>query len=206
MELAYRGSLRNGALTDDVCSGECLGSLAGWLNEVTARCRSKTVDGSVPHRLGGYPWAGFNETCVRDPRTRQYCNGIIANSTAVPDHTQMPRAELCHTCHVRRLARMQASQCSVEAGDTCGSVYIRAGIEAGLFRRVNPSLAVDSCTASLQPRTAPCVGPTYAWDATAPSTMPRDLAGALTLVDVPAGTAVGCATRSVSFMPATETL
>lgn len=366
-ELAYRGSLQNVALTDDVCSSECLGSLTGWFNDVTARCQGKTVDGSVPNRLGGYLWAGFNETCVRDPRTKHYCNDIIANFTVVPDYTQMRRAELCHTCHIRRLALMQASQysiydgyyqdlleyvyaqcggsgatdipppltvpspepapycvsgkrytttragetcesianatgvssaalylgnqallpdcldvdagvsvcvplacqtyyvrpddtcvaietalaldfgqiraynswvnfdCSnlqpasdfwgriicvspqggtftgtaplpgptesplhdgytrtpvappadvpvaadttlkcgkwhvVEAGDTCSTICVRAGIEAGLFRRVNPSLSADSCTASLQPRTALCVGPTYSWDATAPS-------------------------------------
>lgn len=35
------------------------------------------------------------------------------NFTSVPDITQMPREELCHVCHVRRLAMMQASQYSV---------------------------------------------------------------------------------------------
>lgn len=37
---------------------------------------------------------------------------IIYDFTTVPDITQMPLEELCHTCHVERLAMMQASQYS----------------------------------------------------------------------------------------------
>lgn len=42
-----------------------------------------------------------------------HCIDIIYDFTTVPDITQMPREELCHTCHVGRLATMQASQYSV---------------------------------------------------------------------------------------------
>jgi hypothetical protein len=38
---------------------------------------------------------------------------VIANFTEVDSIEQLPRAELCHTCHARRLAVMQASQYSI---------------------------------------------------------------------------------------------
>jgi hypothetical protein len=38
---------------------------------------------------------------------------VMANFTEVDSIEQLPRAELCHTCHARRLAVMQASQYSI---------------------------------------------------------------------------------------------
>jgi hypothetical protein len=43
--------------------------------------------------------------------TRDYAD-VIANFTTVSSIQDMPRSELCHTCHVRRLALMQSSQYS----------------------------------------------------------------------------------------------
>ncbi|ETS75311.1 hypothetical protein PFICI_12255 [Pestalotiopsis fici W106-1] len=113
LQLGWRGSLGDVAFTDSVCSGACSASLKGWFGDVTNRCQGKQLDKSAPNRLGGYLWAGFNETCVKDPRTKQYCNDIIANFSTVPDYKHMPRTELCHTCHIRRLALMQSSQYSI---------------------------------------------------------------------------------------------
>jgi hypothetical protein len=72
---SYRPSLGNVSLTDEVCAGTCGGSLRSWFGAVSSSCAGKALHGSVATRLGGYMWAGFNETCVKDPRTRQYCNG-----------------------------------------------------------------------------------------------------------------------------------
>lgn len=75
-ELHYRGSLANTTLTDEVCTDECSSSLSEWFNSVERDCAGKVLDGSVPQRLGGFAWAGFNETCLKDPKTGCYCNGI----------------------------------------------------------------------------------------------------------------------------------
>ncbi|KAF9871213.1 hypothetical protein CkaCkLH20_11382 [Colletotrichum karsti] len=115
-ERGYRGPLPNTALTDAVCTSDCSGSLKAWFNDVTTRCQGMTLDDSVPNRVGGYLWAGFNETCVKDPKTKKYCNDIIANFTAVSEYKKMPQDELCHTCHVRRIALMQSSQYSTYDG------------------------------------------------------------------------------------------
>jgi hypothetical protein len=105
----YRGSLGDKTATDKVCSATCSGSLQGYFNDVTTKCGSKTLDYALPNRLGGYLWYGFNETCVKDPKTKNYCNDIIANFTVVANYKLMPQAELCSTCHVRRISMMQAS-------------------------------------------------------------------------------------------------
>ncbi|KAH5372380.1 hypothetical protein HBI49_061230 [Parastagonospora nodorum] len=112
-QLSYRTDL-DVELTDSICTADCLGSLKSWFDTVGVQCSGKTVSGGRPTRFGGYMWAGYNETCVRSPRPpRAYCNNIIANFTIVSSIQEMPQSELCHTCHVRRLALMQASQYSV---------------------------------------------------------------------------------------------
>ncbi|KAF2743764.1 carbohydrate-binding module family 50 protein [Sporormia fimetaria CBS 119925] len=109
----YHGSLEDVQTTDSVCTTDCSASLSSWFKSVSTSCAGKTLGGAVPMKFGGYMWAGFNETCVKDPKTKQYCNDIIANFTLVDTIQEMPKEELCHTCHVRRLAIMQASQYSV---------------------------------------------------------------------------------------------
>jgi len=42
---------------------------------VSTKCAGKTVNGAIPTKHGDYIWAGYNETCVRDPKTKEYCNG-----------------------------------------------------------------------------------------------------------------------------------
>lgn len=111
-ELRYRQSLQNVTLTDAICAPGCSQSLRGWFDSVSTACAGKMVGGAIPTKYGGYMWAGWNETCVKDPRTKKYCNDVIHNFTAVSDVSQMPREELCHTCHIRRLALMQSSRYS----------------------------------------------------------------------------------------------
>lgn len=96
-ELHYRQSLQNVTLTDAICTTGCSQSLRSWFDSVSTACAGKTVGGAIPTKYGGYMWAEWNETCVKDPRTKQYCTNIIHNFTAVPDISQMPREELCHT-------------------------------------------------------------------------------------------------------------
>lgn len=75
MQLRYRTSLENITLTDQVCTGNCGSSLKSWFDTVTTQCAGKSLRDTIPTKFGGYIYAGWNETCVKDPKTKQYCNG-----------------------------------------------------------------------------------------------------------------------------------
>lgn len=75
MEPRYRTSIQDKTLTDSICTSDCSASLKGWFDSVTESCAGKTVRGAIPTKFGGYMWAGLNETCVRDLKTGDYCNG-----------------------------------------------------------------------------------------------------------------------------------
>lgn len=75
MEPGYRTSLQDKALTDSICTSDCSASLKGWFDSIAESCAGKTVKGAIPTKFGGYMWAGLNETCIRDPKTGDYCNG-----------------------------------------------------------------------------------------------------------------------------------
>ncbi|RSL82095.1 hypothetical protein CDV31_016965 [Fusarium ambrosium] len=115
MQLSYRGSLENVTLTDEICTGTCSASLRKWFDTVSKDCTDETAKSSdfIPTRYGGNIWAGWNETCVKDPKTKKYCNDIIDVFSEVDDGEEMPREELCHLCYRRRLAMMQSSQYSI---------------------------------------------------------------------------------------------
>ncbi|KAF7553491.1 hypothetical protein G7Z17_g3623 [Cylindrodendrum hubeiense] len=115
MRLGYQGSLENVTLTDEICVDTCSGSLREWFGTVSSDCTGETFgsSASVPTRSGGYIWAGWNETCIKDPETEEYCNDIIDGFSDVNEGEDLPRAELCHPCYVRRLAMMQSSQYSI---------------------------------------------------------------------------------------------
>lgn len=73
----YHGSLGDQDLTDAVCATTCSTSLA------TARRRISGACGSTPEILPGYPvldliesvTSGWEETCLKDSTTGEYCNG-----------------------------------------------------------------------------------------------------------------------------------
>ncbi len=79
MQPGYRSSLENVTLTDSLCTSDCSTSLKGWFDSVSNSCTNKSLNGAIPNKFGGYMWAGFNETCVKDPETKQYCNGMANN-------------------------------------------------------------------------------------------------------------------------------
>ncbi|KAH7226044.1 hypothetical protein B0J15DRAFT_518467 [Fusarium solani] len=82
-EPSYRGSPDNEALTESICGKSCGKSLADWYN----------ISRQLPTTRGGRMWAGVNETCVKDSKTREYCNDIIDKFTEVDRIDEMPRSE-----------------------------------------------------------------------------------------------------------------
>jgi hypothetical protein len=74
---SVHGSLQNATLTNEICTGTCSASLRSWFNTVVGACANDDFGDGVPQRLGGYIWAGWNETCIKDPKTKKYCNGEL---------------------------------------------------------------------------------------------------------------------------------
>ncbi|KAE8381463.1 pectin lyase fold/virulence factor [Aspergillus bertholletiae] len=89
-EPAYHGTLGNDTLTDMVCDQSCGESLATTI-------------------IGGNMWAGWNETCYKDPQTGQYCNDIISKFTRVARVELMPKDEMYSYCYKTKLQMMQSS-------------------------------------------------------------------------------------------------
>jgi hypothetical protein len=74
-----RTSLESKELTDDVCDAGCGCSLQSYYNSVIAACQGQNftiaAGTTFPERAGGTIWTGYNETCLQDPSTGEYCNG-----------------------------------------------------------------------------------------------------------------------------------
>lgn len=109
LNLSYRSSLGNLTLTNELCSPDCYSSLSSWFNSVTASCSGKAVDGAVANRLGGYMWAGVNETCVKDPRTKNYCNGETYIQLQANMDRQQKEQKLTHTLLHRHNCQLHTS-------------------------------------------------------------------------------------------------
>lgn len=73
-----RSSLEDKNLTDAVCDAGCGRSLKSYYDSVLSACQGQnfTVQAGVtfPARAGGTIWTGYNETCLRDRTTENYCN------------------------------------------------------------------------------------------------------------------------------------
>lgn len=74
-EPRYHGSLGDVELTDAVCDRRCGDSLATWFRDVRTYCSGYSLSKYPPETYGGNMWAGWNETCYKDPDLGFYCNG-----------------------------------------------------------------------------------------------------------------------------------
>ncbi|KAH2000894.1 hypothetical protein KXV97_007434, partial [Aspergillus fumigatus] len=113
MEPSYRGTLHNDTLTDSICDNGCGYSLSLWFNSVNQNCAGYNITGAVPPMLGGRLWAAYNETCIKDTKTGEYCNDVIDSFTLVDSIDSMPESEMCSYCYVERLQMMQRTPYSV---------------------------------------------------------------------------------------------
>jgi hypothetical protein len=79
---AYHGLLESTHLTDEVCDKGCGRSLKNWYDSVSRVCVGQNITSpggqGLPVRLGGTVWAGYNETCLKDPETDAYCDGAYS--------------------------------------------------------------------------------------------------------------------------------
>jgi hypothetical protein len=88
-EPSYHGSLGDIEHTDAVCDSGCSESLATWFHNAQKYCAGYSLYDYPPEIYGGNMWAGWNETCYRDPASGSYCNGKLlqTNSLEQPANT-----------------------------------------------------------------------------------------------------------------------
>ncbi|KAL4962958.1 pectin lyase-like protein [Aspergillus stella-maris] len=108
-EPSYHGSLGDIELTDAVCDSSCGDSLSTWFHNAQTYCSGYSLANYPAEMYGGNMWAGWNETCYRDPDTGFYCNEVIRNFTKVATVNDMPSSEMCSYCYVTKLQMMQSS-------------------------------------------------------------------------------------------------
>ena len=111
---AYHGSLDNATLQALVCDAGCGASLASWFHGVTASCADYTWSSGAPLPMaGGYVWYGYNESCLTETASKQYCNDVIDAFSESETLDAMPDSELCSECFTSRVRMMQQSAYSI---------------------------------------------------------------------------------------------
>ncbi|KAL2211281.1 LysM domain protein [Sarocladium strictum] len=107
----YHGSLEDEDLTDAVCVASCRTALTNAQRRIAGACTA------TPELSPGYPVSaliesvlnGWNETCLQNEDTDDYCNDIIDSWDEYEEMEDMPEDELCSYCFGAKLRMMQAS-------------------------------------------------------------------------------------------------
>ncbi len=76
----YYGSMDNASLQNSLCEQDCGRSLSKYHSSVASACHSDPQPWSgIPATwYGDLVWASYNQTCLKDSKTGQYCNGKLA--------------------------------------------------------------------------------------------------------------------------------
>ncbi|PYH80406.1 pectin lyase-like protein [Aspergillus uvarum CBS 121591] len=101
--------IENSTMADDVCDHGCSTSLQSWMDNVSSNCADQTIDDTDPTAAGGYLYAGYNLTCLRDLSTGEYCPDVLTHFTLVDSVAAMPSAEMCSYCFTTSLQMRQTS-------------------------------------------------------------------------------------------------
>lgn len=76
LQPAWPQAYGNDTLADLVCDSHCEISIKTWYDDVTTYCSEFNTKQDVMNYRGGILWAGWNQTCLRDPDSGSYCGGI----------------------------------------------------------------------------------------------------------------------------------
>lgn len=60
----------------DICDSRCELSIKTWYDDVTTYCSQFDTKEDVMNYRGGILWAGWNQTCLKDPDSGSYCGGV----------------------------------------------------------------------------------------------------------------------------------
>lgn len=75
-QLSLRTVVGNRSMTDSVCDVGCGESLKSWFTHVGEACKGYTTEDGAPLTIiGGRMYAGYNETCLVDTTSKDYCVG-----------------------------------------------------------------------------------------------------------------------------------
>ncbi|KAE8550127.1 hypothetical protein TMatcc_001204 [Talaromyces marneffei ATCC 18224] len=105
-------STGNSTFTDLMCSSTCDSSLQSWYDDVSSSCANQTLDYADPTLLGGYTWQGYNETCLKDPSSGEYCTDVVVSFSDADTMESMPTDELYSWCWTQMVIMMQNSSYS----------------------------------------------------------------------------------------------
>ena len=77
-ETNYYGSLDDDALQASICEPSCGSALAQYHSVIVSSCSNdpQPWDGIPATWAGDALWATWNRTCLKDPKTGGYCNGM----------------------------------------------------------------------------------------------------------------------------------
>ncbi|GAM90411.1 hypothetical protein ANO11243_084540 [Dothideomycetidae sp. 11243] len=98
--------------TRSVCAAQCRRSLMSWFDTVTSACDGYNVLGATANLAGGKLWAAYNETCLKEPMTGQYCRDVTAGFKPVDSTGQLSPNDTCSYCNIEHLRVMQSSRYS----------------------------------------------------------------------------------------------
>ncbi|CAG9990288.1 unnamed protein product [Clonostachys byssicola] len=137
----YHGSLGDNRLTDLICAPSCKQALD------TAREKIEMACAGSPNLLPGMTVVsvvdaiitGWEEICLKDEQSGEYCNHIIDALDKYKNIEDMPEKELCSFCYGTKLRQMQKSK---------HSAYDRE--YASMLAFVNKKCHIDSPITSSQ--------------------------------------------------------
>lgn len=77
-ETNYYGSLNDNALQASICEPNCGSSLSQYHSVIASSCSTEPQpwDGIPATWAGDALWATWNRTCLKDPKTGDYCSGM----------------------------------------------------------------------------------------------------------------------------------
>ncbi|CAH0024421.1 unnamed protein product [Clonostachys rhizophaga] len=108
----YHGSLGDSGLTDLVCAPSCKQALATARENIEMACAGSpnllpdmTVVSVVDSII-----MGWEETCLKDEQSGEYCNHIIDTLDEYKYIEDIPDKELCSFCYGEKLRQMQKSE------------------------------------------------------------------------------------------------
>ncbi|KFY18020.1 hypothetical protein V492_00207 [Pseudogymnoascus sp. VKM F-4246] len=114
----YHGSLDSITITNGVCVASCKTALT------TSRRRMEGACAETPDVLPGMTVlsfidsiiTGWDETCLKDETSGEYCNSIIDGLDEYDELEDIPKTDLCSYCYGAKLSLMQKSEYSAYDG------------------------------------------------------------------------------------------
>ncbi|KAL4973054.1 hypothetical protein BDW66DRAFT_162375 [Aspergillus desertorum] len=147
------------ATTALVCAASCEASIAQLHDSVSASCGSSAelIPGMSYLDLVNQLWSSWNQSCFTDPTTGVNCNDEIASWNNFTILEEIPSANLCSYCYIKKLELMQGDaysdayntdwQATYEyVAATCNLTVADFNATTSAFNASVPTTTTASCT------------------------------------------------------------